>query len=50
MTDELLPELLAFPHGDKDDVVDSVSQALNEGNVRFGAAGGFAGERAELLI
>lgn len=50
VTDELLSELLAFPHGERDDVVDSVSQALNEGNLRFGAAGGFAGERAEMLF
>lgn len=35
MTDELLAELLAFPQPESDDVVDRVSPALNEGNVRF---------------
>jgi predicted phage terminase large subunit-like protein len=50
VTDELLSELLAFPNGERDDVCDLVSQALNEGNARFGAAAGFAGERAEMLL
>ena len=49
---ELLLELLSFPQLESghDDIVDSVSMGLVEGNRRFGATAGFAGERAGICF